>query len=89
VAFAGILWLRLLQYGVGEAFKENIDKSTVFLLKNRFAVDHPDPNLAGAVLNSRTRHRKGKIWLVNRDVGTSFGIRYLCAYYNYLNKSEK
>lgn len=89
VAFSGILWLRLLQYGVGDEFKENIDKSTTFLLKNRFAVNHPDPNLAGAVLNSRTRHRKGKIWLVNRDIGTSFGIRYLCDYYNYLKKSDK
>ena len=49
VAFSGILWLRLLQYGVGDEFKENIDKSTTFLLKNRFAVNHPDPNLAGAV----------------------------------------
>ncbi len=89
VAFAGIIWLRLLQYGVGDEFLQNIEKSTTFLLKNRFAIDHPDPNLAGAVLNTRTRHRKGKIWLVNRDVGTSFGIRYLCDYYNYLNKSEK
>jgi len=88
VAFAGIIWLRLLQYGVGDEFKQNIEKSTTFLLKNRFAGDHPDPNLAGAVLNTRTRHRKGKIWLVNRDVGTSFGIRYLCDYYNYLIKSK-
>jgi rhamnogalacturonyl hydrolase YesR len=89
VAFAGIIWLRLLHYGVGDEFKENIEKSLTFVMKNRFASDHPDPNLAGAVLNTRTRHRKGKIWLVNRDVGTSFGLRFLCDYYHHLKGWEK
>ena len=89
VAFAGILWLRLLHYGVGEEFRDNIEKSLTFVLKNRFASDHPDPNLAGAVLNTRTRHRKGKIWLVNRDVGTSFGLRFLCDYYHHMEQAGK
>ena len=51
--------------------------------KNRFAVDHPDPNLRGAVINIRTRHRHGKFWITQRDVGTSFGLRFLTAYYKY------
>jgi len=89
VAFAGILWLRLLHFGVGDEFREHIEKSLTFVLKNRFASGHPDPNLAGAVLNTRTRHRKGKIWLVNRDVGTSFGLRFLCDYYNHMKGGDK
>jgi rhamnogalacturonyl hydrolase YesR len=79
VAFAGILWLRLESYGI-EEFSENIDLSLDWILKNRFSTDHPDPNLAGAVINTRLRNRHGKLWFVNRDIGTSFGIRFLAAY---------
>ncbi len=83
VAFAGILWIRLVGYGVGDEFKDNIERSYNWILKNRFAVDHPDPNLRGAVINIRTRHRHGKLWITQRDVGTSFGMRFLASYYNY------
>jgi hypothetical protein len=82
VAFAGIIWLRLESYGIYE-FGENIDLALDWILKNRFSSDHPDPNLAGAVINTRLRNRHGKLWFVNRDVGTSFGIRFLAAYYDY------
>ena len=47
---------------------------------NRFACNHPDENLRGAILNTRLRHRHGKLWLVNRDIGTSFGLRFLAKY---------
>lgn len=81
VAFAGIIWLRLESYGIDE-FSDNIDLSLEWILKNRFSIDHPDPNLAGAVINTRLRNRHGKLWFVNRDIGTSFGIRFLAAYYD-------
>jgi rhamnogalacturonyl hydrolase YesR len=81
VAFAGIIWLRLESYGI-DGFTENIDLSLDWILKNRFSTDHPDPNLAGAVINTRLRNRHGKLWLVNRDIGTSFGIRFLACYYD-------
>jgi rhamnogalacturonyl hydrolase YesR len=86
VAFSGIVWLRLLKYGEGDMFKKNIEKSLNWLLKNRFADDHPDPNLAGAFINIRTRHKKEKIWMTNRDIGTSFALRFLSDYYNYYLK---
>jgi len=86
VAFSGMIWLRLLEYGVGEEFRDNIELSKNWLLKNRFSSDHPDKNLAGAVINIRARNKKGKIWMTNRDIGTSFGIRYLCDYYDYFYK---
>lgn len=83
VAFAGLLWIRLVKYGVGDEFKGNIEKSLHWILKNRFSLNHPDKNLRGAVINTRLRHKHGKIWFTQRDVGTSFGIRFLCDYYNY------
>ena len=86
VAFAGILWMQLANYGYKE-FEGNIEKSALWLMNNRYDVNHPDPNLRGAVLETRTRFRKGKVWLVNRDIGTSFGVRFLVDYMKY--KYEK
>ena len=83
VAFAGLLWIRLIKYGVGDEFKANVERSARWVINNRFSADHPDKNLAGAVINLRIRHKKGKIWMTQRDVGTSFGIRFLVSYYKY------
>jgi rhamnogalacturonyl hydrolase YesR len=89
VAFAGIIWMRLAKYGAGEEFKKNIEKSLHWLLKNRYSSDHPDKNLAGATINTRMRRKKGKIWLTNRDIGTSFSLRFFADYYRYLNKTSE
>lgn len=80
VAFAGILWIRLAGYGYDE-FIPNYERSINWILKNRYAIDHPDPNLRGAVVNTRYRSKKGKVWFTSRDVGTSFGLRFIAAYY--------
>ncbi len=84
VSFAGIIWLRLLQSGYGGEFEKNIQKSVDWVLKNRFSDDNPDKNLRGAFINTRTKIKKGEVKMVNRDVGTSFGVRFLADYYNYL-----
>ena len=76
-AFCGMLAIRLVKNGYDE-FKESIER-----LLNRCSAEHPDSNLRGSVIDTRTRSRKGKIWLTQRDVGTSFGLRFLCDYYNY------
>jgi len=86
VAFAGMIWLRLLQYGVGQEFTDNIEKSINWILKNKFSSEHPDKNLAGATINLRTRRKKGKIWMTNRDVGTSFALRFMSSYYSHYYK---
>ncbi len=83
VSFAGIIWLRLMQYDVGDEFKENVKRSLDWVLKNRFSTDHPDKNLAGAFFEFRTRRRFGKMWITMRDIATSFGLRFLCDYYRY------
>ncbi|MFA8342481.1 MAG: beta-L-arabinofuranosidase domain-containing protein [Rhodothermaceae bacterium] len=83
VSFAAMLWIRMVDYGVGDEFKENIEKSANWVVKNRFADNHPDKNLRGGFINTRTRRKKGKIWITQRDVGTAMGMRFLSAYYNY------
>ena len=75
IDFQGLSW--------GLLSPTDIDLSLDWILKNRFSVDHPDPNLAGAVMNTRLRNRHGKLWFVNRDIGTSFGIRFLAAYFDH------
>lgn len=85
VALAGIVWIELSKEGFKE-FDGNIEKSAVWLLKNRYAQDHPDPNLRGAVLETRTRFQKGKVWLTNRDIGTSFALRFLVDYMHFKYK---
>ncbi|NOZ61059.1 MAG: hypothetical protein GXO74_05215, partial [Calditrichaeota bacterium] len=89
VSFAGIVWLRLLKYGVGDEFKDNIEKSVQWVLKNRFSPQHPDKNLAGAFFELRTRRKHGKMWLTIRDIATSFGLRFLSDYYQFLEETEK
>ena len=86
VSFAGMLWLRLLNYGVGEEFIPNIEKSLTWVLKNRFPSDHPDKNLQGAMINTKMRTKSGKTLIMQRDIGTAFGIRFLVKYYEYLKK---
>ena len=84
-ALAGIVWIELSQNGYKE-FDKNIEKSAEWLILNRYAQNHPDPNLRGAVLETRTRSKKGKIWLTNRDIGTSFAVRFLTDYLHFKYK---
>ena len=79
-AFAGIVWLRLLQAGAGEEFRPNIERSLRWVLRNRYAPDHPDRNLAGGVLETRVRARSSAVLVAQRDIATSFGTRFLCDY---------
>lgn len=83
VSFAGILWLRLLQAGVGKEFEKNIETSVKWVLTNRFSEENIDPNLRGAFIDIRMKDNKGVRWLANRDLGTIFGVRFLSDYYNY------
>jgi hypothetical protein len=83
VAFAALLWIKAIDYGVGNEFKSSIEKSFKWIMKNRFSINNPDKNLAGGVLDTRMKIGHGKVNLIQRDVGTSFGLRFLAAYYNY------
>ena len=83
VSFGGLLWLRLYQLGVGDEFKERIDLSALWIMVNRFPADHPDKNLAGAFLDLRTRVKKNKLWMTQRDIGVAFALRFFTAYYGF------
>jgi len=79
VGFNGILMLRLKDYGYTE-FDETIDTFADWLVRNRFSADHKDPNVAGAVINTRQKQRDGTLYLINRDVGSTFAMRFLALY---------
>jgi hypothetical protein len=89
VAFAGLLWLQLLEIGVGEEFNGNIEKSFGWIMHSRFAENHPDPNLAGGVYNLKARAKRAGIFVVQRDLGTSFGLRFLAAYYRHRYQAKQ
>jgi len=80
-AFAGILWLRLQKLGVGDEFQKNIQHSLSWILNNQYPPDHPDKNLAGGILEIRSKSKKNKLEITNRDIATSFAIRFLADYY--------
>ncbi|MEM6260968.1 MAG: hypothetical protein AAGI38_00570 [Bacteroidota bacterium] len=77
-AFIGLLAKRLHQHSAGN-YQEVIARCENWLLKNQFPQTHPDPNLRGAFLNTWSRNKKGKQWLMQRDIGTTFAIRFLTA----------
>lgn len=79
VAFNGLLMLRLRDYGYTE-FGPTIEIFADWLLANRYAADHPDRNLAGAVIDTRLKLAGGKVALLNRDVGSTFALRFLALY---------
>jgi hypothetical protein len=87
VAFNGILMLRLKDYGYDE-FDDTVDTLATWIVNNRFATDHPDPNLAGAVLNMRQRLRKGRVNIIQRDVGSTFAMRFLALYHRDLSGED-
>lgn len=76
-SFAGILWLRLFELGHSD-FNSNIKKALDFTLKNQFAPDHNDTNLAGGYYEIRQKGKSnGKMKLIYRDIATAFGLRFL------------
>ena len=83
VAFMGILYIRMLKTGYGDEFKASLETTADWVLKNRFSAQHPDKNLAGGVINTKYRVKKGQIRFLQRDIGTAFGVRFLVDYYNY------
>lgn len=88
-AFLGILWIRLAKLGFEVEYRSYIELAFNWLLKNRFSNNHPDSNLRGTVIDTRTKIKKGKVNIIQRDVGTSFGLRFLCDYYNYLFSAKQ
>lgn len=88
VAFSGILWLQLKAAGYDE-FNANIDSAARWLVANQFSPDHPDPNLRGAILNTRTKRRDGRFAIYQRDIGTSFALRFLTQYLKHVPETSR
>lgn len=86
-AFSGILWLRLRDAGV-DGFDANIQRSLDWVLANRFPVDHPDPNLRGAVLETRVRVVDGETRIAIRDIASAFSLRFLAMAHDDLSGAD-
>ena len=81
VSFAGSLWLRLDKLGYAE-FKDNIELSMDWTLKNQFPANHPSPYLAGAFFETRVAMQPDhSVRLIVRDLSTAFALRFLADYY--------
>ena len=51
-------------------------------LKNQFAPNHPDKNLAGAFFESKVNVQPDRsVRLIVRDLSTAFALRFLADYY--------
>jgi hypothetical protein len=86
-AFAGILWLRLRDAGVA-GFETNIQRSLDWVLANRFPANHPDPNLRGAVLETRVRVVDGETRIAIRDIASAFSLRFLAMVHDDLSGAD-
>jgi hypothetical protein len=78
-AFAGLLWIDLRALGHSE-FDAHIHRAARWLVANRFAADHPDPNLRGLTLELRQKRAGERRTTLQRDLGTIFAVRFLAAY---------
>ncbi len=74
-AFAGILWLKLRALGYTE-FDPQIHAAARWLIANRFATNHPDPNVRGLVVE--LRNKRGVV--LQREIGTGFAARFFADY---------
>ncbi len=74
-AFAGLLWLELHALGYTE-FDAQIHDAARWLIGNRYAGDHPDPNVRGMVVEMRVKGGRS----ILRDLGSPFAARFLAAY---------
>jgi hypothetical protein len=88
VSMLGLVMVRLA--GLGRTFyAPHIHRCAQWVNDNRYAITHPDPNLRGAVVDLRQRVRRGQLEVVNRDLGTVFGLRFMAAYHGYLVQGSK
>lgn len=78
-AFSGLLFLRLRELGHAE-FEPLIHRAARWLAVNRYALDHPDPNLRGMVVEWRRKRGDTGESLIQRDLGTIFATRFFAAY---------
>ncbi len=79
-SFIGLLALRIQRLGAGEGFTDVIDRCARWVIATQFPATHADKNLAGAFLDFNTQVKSGKLTMIQRDVGTSFALRFLAAY---------
>ena len=84
-ALAGIVWLRLDRARGTREFVDNVGRSLRWILTNRYPSTHPDPALAGGVMELRTIVKERRLRIVQRDIADAFAVRFLA---DWLNANE-
>ncbi|MGE0633551.1 MAG: hypothetical protein AB7O96_14150 [Pseudobdellovibrionaceae bacterium] len=79
VAFAGILWLKLSNPVIGPDFSRNINQAALWLVNHQYSEDFHIEEVRGAYKDLKIKPRQNET--LSRDLGTSFGIRFLVEYY--------
>jgi len=80
ISFAAILWLKIQNVKGTQIFNKEIERALNWVLVNRFPMDHPDENLKGAFLETRSKKVDGEVVISVRDIATAFGLRFLSLY---------
>jgi hypothetical protein len=78
LSFASMLWKRAQRLGYKQ-FDSILGVARKWLATNRFPVDHPDRNVAGALLETRSRvswENEIEQTLSMRGLASSFGVRF-------------
>lgn len=79
VAFAGIIWLEISRKNAQHDYKENAKKAALWLVNHQYPLDYKLEEVRGGFKDLKIRSGKNEI--LNRDLGTSFGVRFLAKYY--------
>ena len=80
-AFAGLVMLQARALTGTREFDADIEAALRWTLANRYPRTHPDPALAGGLLELRRRRGEdGALSVRARPIATAFGLRFLAAY---------
>jgi beta-glucuronidase len=80
-AFAGLVMLQARRLTGTREFDARIEAARRWVVEHRYPEAHPDPALAGSLLELRRRRGEGGTLSVRaRPIATAFGLRFLAAY---------
>jgi hypothetical protein len=79
IAFAGILWIEIASRKKNSDYRDNVRQAALWLVNHQFPLDYKIREVRGAFKDLKFRGGRGVV--VNRDLGSSFGVRFLVKYY--------
>lgn len=84
LALTGIVWIGIEERTQTPTYRANLEKAAAWILMHQYPNDYAIEDLKGAYKD--LKFRKGKKEILNRDLGTIFGLRFLSAYLTLLQE---